>query len=127
MKNIALLFFTIILSVACSDNTSQAKSDEFLVLVPSAFNERLSHEESAQLIDVRTTAEFEKGTIPEAKNYNILDGTFQANLSSLDKSKTVFVFCAKGGRSGKAAALLREKGFKSIIDLQGGYTSWSKQ
>jgi rhodanese-related sulfurtransferase len=47
-------------------------------------------------------------------------------MANLDKSAPVYVFCASGGRSGKASAALRQEGFTTIIDLKGGYNKWPK-
>ena len=58
---------------------------------------------------------------------DLLDGTFEKELNSLDKEKPVLVFCAKGGRSNTAANILVENGFNVVYDLKGGYTSWSQK
>jgi rhodanese-related sulfurtransferase len=34
------------------------------------------------------------------------------------------LFCRSGGRSGEAASLLKEMGFKQVYDLNGGYNAW---
>jgi len=108
---------------SCKPN--QVKKEN-LVLAKEAYQERLASEENPQLIDVRTPEEFQNGFIEGAVNYDFLDGTFQENINKLNPEKTVFIYCAGGGRSAKAASLLKEKGFKSIIDLQGGYSHWKK-
>jgi len=128
MERIRLNLFLSIITYLCISGCSKAQTQEseYLVLEPESFAERLSKEESPQLIDVRTSTEFESGTIDKSINYNILDGTFNASISKLDKEKTVFVFCAKGGRSNKAAAVLKKKGFSSVIDLKGGFESWNR-
>jgi rhodanese-related sulfurtransferase len=95
------------------------------VINPSMFNSKLKEISNKILIDVRTKPEFENGTIEDAINLDILNGDFESELVKLDKSKTIFVFCAKGGRSGKAAKLLEESGFKTIYDLKGGYSNWN--
>jgi phage shock protein E len=52
---------------------------------------------------------------------NCNDAKFEQNLSALDKSKPVFVYCAVGGRSSKAAQVLNKNGFK-VYNLTGaGY------
>ena len=34
------------------------------------------------------------------------------------------IYCASGGRSGKAAKILKKNEFTHIIDLKGGFTAW---
>lgn len=78
-----------------------------------------------QLIDVRTTEEYEAGHIDHAVNYNIINGdTFLIQIQKLDKNQPVYLYCKMGGRSSRAAKLLKEQGFKKIFDYAGGYNDW---
>ena len=124
-KLIKSLFFSCIalFLLACAPSNAQ-QSGEFLILAKQEYQSRLSQESEPQLIDVRTPAEFQAGAIAGAVNLNLLDGTFESSIEQLDPTKTVFVYCAKGGRSGKAATLLKSKGFKSVVDLKDGYSNW---
>ncbi|MEY2800012.1 MAG: hypothetical protein RI934_1000 [Bacteroidota bacterium] len=74
-----------------------------------------------QLIDVRTPQEFSEGHLDGAKNIDITSENFEAEIEKIDKNQALFVYCAIGVRSGRAAAFLRKKGFKNVIDLNGGY------
>lgn len=78
------------------------------------------------LIDVRTPNEFKKGYIQGARLINIFDDAFETQINALDKSKTIYVYCAAGGRSAEAAEMLIKKGFKHVIDLDGGIGSWKR-
>ena len=80
---------------------------------------------NAQLIDVRTEDEFNGGHIKNAKNIDWNGNDFDAQLTSLDKTKPLLVYCLSGGRSKKAAAKLTELGFKEVLELDGGYLAWS--
>jgi rhodanese-related sulfurtransferase len=73
------------------------------------------------ILDVRTALEFAEGHIENAKNIDVSSTTFEAEIEKLDKDQPVFVYCAIGVRSSKAAAILRKKGFKHVFDLDGGY------
>ena len=133
MKNIfyiiSLSFFTL---TACNgiaqkgNSTEQTSNSSYEVLSPAEFKATLEKEETPQLIDVRTAGEFADGTIKGAVNHDFLNGSFQKAMETLDKSKPVYVFCAVGGRSGKASALLQKNGFTQVIDLKGGYNAWPK-
>jgi rhodanese-related sulfurtransferase len=78
-----------------------------------------------QLIDVRTAEEYGSGHIDHAVNYNINNGdTFLIQIQKPDKNKPVYLYCKMGGRSNKAAKLLKEQGFKKVFDYSGGYVDW---
>ena len=80
-----------------------------------------------QLIDVRTPAEFSNGHISEATNINYNDPNFEQKIAELDKSKAVYVYCASGNRSGRAASYLQSQGFKEVYDLKGGISQWGAE
>ena len=80
---------------------------------------------NVQLVDVRTPEEYAAGYIGEAVNYNIIDSeTFLRQIEGLDKEEPVYLYCKMGGRSNRAAILLKEKGFTAIYDYSGGYNDW---
>ena len=49
---------------------------------------------------------------------------FIKHLAELDKNKPVLVYCAIGGRSSKAMAIMKKEGFKEVYNLEGGMTAW---
>lgn len=80
-----------------------------------------------QLVDVRTPAEYNQGHIDDAVNFDVSDTeTFSTQIENLDKGRPVYVYCKKGGRSNKAAEILKTKGFTQIYDYSGGYDDWKK-
>ena len=82
-------------------------------------------QKDVQLIDVRTAEEYEADHIGNAVNFNIIDRkNFVDQIKDLDKAKPVYVYCKIGGRSNRAAKLLKEKGFLEIYDYSGGYNDW---
>lgn len=96
-------------------------------LGPGDFLAKLQSTPGAQLIDVRTAGEVALGMIPECTNFDFGAPDFQAKIAGLDKEKPVFVYCAAGGRSGRAATLMSDLGFKEIYDLEGGFTAYNKE
>ena len=46
------------------------------------------------------------------------------NLAPVDNFWLLFVYCAAGKRSAKAAEILKEKGFKEVYQLKGGLDAW---
>lgn len=94
-------------------------------LAVDAFQKKLSATPQGQLLDVRTSAEYEQGHLVGSTNMDFRDPVFAQKIETLDRSKPVFVYCLSGGRSGQAAKLLAEKGFTEVFDMQGGYMKWS--
>jgi phage shock protein E len=73
-------------------------------------------QEDAQLLDVRTSGEYEKGHIPGSVSAPI--HKVDQYIDQLDPSKPVITYCAMGGRSALAATKLKKRGFK-VVDAQG--------
>jgi rhodanese-related sulfurtransferase len=119
MKHLTIYTLFILLGLACTSTDSQAQTK----LNADAFQQKMS-EKGVQLIDVRTPEEFGSGHLAGAVNYNFNAADFAANMGKLDKNKPVMVYCAAGGRSGRAAQQLQQMGFKQIYDLQGGMGAW---
>jgi len=92
----------------------------------------ISQEESAQiltkeiqLLDVRTPQEYQQGYIDDAVLVNFFDSDFVTKVSTrFDKNKPLYIYCAVGGRSNKAARKLIFEGFESVYDLKGGFNKW---
>lgn len=73
----------------------------------------------ATLLDVRTEAEFKKGTLKNAVNIPL--DSLRERLDELDKNKPVYVFCQVGFRGYVASRILMQKGFREVYNLSGGY------
>ena len=74
-----------------------------------------------ELIDVRTEAEFDRGTIPGAINMPV--DSIRERKSELT-NKNLLVTCQVGQRGHTASLLLKELGFNAV-NLDGGYLLWS--
>ncbi|MBO5847507.1 MAG: rhodanese-like domain-containing protein, partial [Bacteroidales bacterium] len=59
--------------------------------------------DNVQLLDVRTAEEFAQGRIPSAINMDVNAENFDEMIKSLDKNKTVALYCRSGRRSKIAA------------------------
>ena len=89
-------------------------------LTPQEFITKVKTTQNAQLLDVRTPQEWQAGKITSSSCINVNDAAFKQQIEKLDKNKPVFVYCAAGGRSSKAAPILQQAGFKYIYNLTGG-------
>lgn len=74
------------------------------------------------VVDVREPWEYKQGHVPGAKLIPL--GQLAGRLSEIDSEKPVAVICASGSRSQSAAALLGQKGFKTVYNVLGGTAAW---
>jgi rhodanese-related sulfurtransferase len=72
----------------------------------------------AQVVDVRSPEEFQKGHVPGAVNLHIK--TLRENVSALEKGRRIIVYCQVGYRGYLAYRILKQKGF-DVVNLDGGY------
>ncbi|PRY05706.1 phage shock protein E [Pontibacter ummariensis] len=88
-------------------------------LTPAEFiQERMSRK--TVLLDVRTPEEYATGHLDGAENSDFRGGAFAEEMKDWDKDKKYYLYCASGNRSGKAAEMMRQAGFKHIYNI-GGY------
>ena len=87
------------------------------------FQNEIKSNDTADLLDVRTPAEYRSGKIPGAVNIDIMDNNFLKKIHHLDKSKTYYIYCRSGGRSGHACHVMAQEGFK-VANLAGGISTW---
>jgi len=121
MKKIILNSFVIVLLILSACTNGQNTNYQLNV---NEFADKLKQTTDAQLVDVRTPGEFAGGHLLNAINYDWNGNEFEAQTKKLDKQKPVFVYCLSGGRSGSAASNLRNVGFKSVYEMNGGMMKW---
>ena len=84
----------------------------------------IAENSDALILDVRTEGELSGGMLPNAMHIDFYGNDFNDQLSKLDKDKAVFVYCAAGGRSGKAMNMMKKLDFKEVYNLKGGFPTW---
>jgi len=88
--------------------------------------EQLANTEDAVVLDVRTDAEVADGIIANAIHMDIYKGQgFISDIEDLDKSKSYFVYCRSGNRSGQACQIMEQLGFEKAYNLEGGMLEWT--
>lgn len=119
------LYFTLIstFSLAQQNNTGTITES----VDATSFQTKLKETPDAVLVDVRTPQEVAQGKIKGASNIDFNSDDFRKKISALDKNKTYFVYCAKGGRSSQAIDLMSSMGFKNLVNLKGGFTEWKEK
>ena len=119
---LALLSFTFLWAFSC-----HTQQKPFVKKIDKATIQSEVIGKDVQLVDVRTPMEYGQGHIDDAVNFNVNDEGFLSQIETLDKNKPVYLYCKMGGRSNRAAELLKSKGFSQIYDYTGGYTDWSSK
>lgn len=80
----------------------------------------------AQLIDIRSMEEFNRGHLRNALNVDYNTEEFETLMEqSFKKDFPVFIYDFSGGKGALAADYLRKLGFKTVYDLRGGFASWT--
>jgi len=75
-----------------------------------------------EIVDVREPWEYHQGHIPGALLIPL--GQLSMRVNELNPERPVAVICATGNRSQSAAALLGQKGFKTVYNVSGGTSAW---
>jgi rhodanese-related sulfurtransferase len=122
LKNRPLIFLIIcvVFLASCKFGNQQVE------VITSDEMESLLLSESIQLVDVRSFEEFQEKHIKGAQSI-VFDSEFKENISRLDKSKPVAVYCRTGRRSKECSQILMEQGFTKIYDLEGGLEKWEHE
>lgn len=72
-------------------------------------------EQGAQIVDVRSKAEFRSAAHP--KSINIPADQLEQRAKELDPARPVLLCCESGSRSAFAAGILKRQGFKNVHNL----------
>lgn len=110
-----------ILFNSCTNGQSQNTKTN---LSATEFADKMKELPMAPILDVRTPAEFSKGHLVNALNYDWNGNEFQKQIATLDKSKPVFVYCLSGSRSSSATNKMRSDGFTQVYEMDGGIMKW---
>ena len=77
----------------------------------------------AQLIDVREQKDFDAGHILGARN--IPYSQFRQRHKEIRPDLPAYLYDQNGGKSARAALLLKKKGYTKLFQLQGGFRQWT--
>ncbi|MED4400901.1 rhodanese-like domain-containing protein [Metabacillus fastidiosus] len=77
----------------------------------------------AQLIDVREQDEYEGGHILGSRNIPL--SQLRQRYKEIRNDQPVYLYCQNTVRSGRAAQLLKKKGYTNLNTLKGGFKQWT--
>jgi rhodanese-related sulfurtransferase len=116
-----LSIMMLLMATSCKEETNKGE----IKLVTAEEMHTLLQQKDVQLVDVRTPDEYQVGHIKNSQNIDFNSPTFDDDISKLDKTKPVMLYCKGGARSAKCSQKLLEAGFIKIYDLEGGITQWT--
>lgn len=117
MKKVTLTLILIITGIMMFNFLSKQKND--MDISVTEFREKVENN-PGRVIDVRTRAEYEDGHLKITdEQFDWLNGDFHDAVEGMDKSETYYLYCRSGNRSGQAARMMRDKGFKNVYNVGG--------
>src|SRR5881227_245131 len=91
---------------------------------PADLQRRLQSGDKVVVIDVRDPDEYRDGHLEAATNISRGFLEFRVGTAVSDPSTPVVLYCQTGLRSMLAAKALKDLGYSTVINLQGGYQKW---
>ncbi len=91
------------------------------LITPAALDDRLTHGEHIQIIDVRSAKDHAKSHVPGAINIALTD--LRRRVDELDPQQPVVTYCNKGVSGNAAQNVLLALGFRDVMNLSGGNTN----
>ena len=86
----------------------------------------LVNRDNALVVDLRPSADFEKGHVPGAKNVQMSQFDPENKQLAAARALSVVLVCKAGQTSGAAAKRLRKAGFEHVYVLDGGIGAWQQ-
>ena len=126
---LVIMILAMAVAVGCSkkDSTSEetgSETDDKVAEIKTMTGEELQKLNSEKkdeilIIDVRSPEEYKAGHIPNAININIDE--FESRLNEIEDLKDfpIILYCNSGNKSGQAAEILVNNGFKDVTNAQG--------
>ncbi len=90
---------------------------------PATLKAWLENGRGLQIVDARTTLEYQQGTIGSARSAPVIGMPNSVAALDLDLKKPVVLICLSGHRSLPGTRWLRARGFEAY-SLQGGVLAW---
>lgn len=131
MKKLIILLSIGFLALSCDSkkenaevtSTSEAAKPAVTNLEPKLFQEKSTN---GIILDVRTPEEVAAGKISGAITMDFQESDFLSKAKELSKDKEIYIYCAVGGRSSKAAEIFIQEGFTKVYHLSGGINAWAE-
>ena len=126
MRNIKSKLFGILMSLVLilgvTGYAAEKPEQGYIDVSPEVANALIGSIPDLVIIDVSPL--YAKGHIPGAVSHPIGDGSLDAAIPALDKTKTYLVYCHSDSASISGASKLVEAGFEKVFRLEGNFAAW---
>lgn len=103
-------------------------------LTPQQLQDMIEQGSDVLIVDVRESSEHEQGhvkgalLVPRGILEAAADPSYPKQVAELSSARhrPVLLYCATGGRSAMAAAVLQMMGFAEVYSLEGGFAAWEQ-
>ncbi|WP_276496396.1 MBL fold metallo-hydrolase [Pontibacter litorisediminis] len=95
------------------------ETDKIASIPATELAEKFGQDKGIYILDVRKPGEFEAEHLQAAHSAPL--DYLNEHLAELPHDKTLYIHCAGGYRSMIAASILRARGYRDLVDIQGGY------
>ena len=122
-----LIDYEVFCGISNSENSNQSnKNDDKITEIDvHELKARIDRGDNFQLLDVRDEWETQINSIPGAEVIPLAE--IIDRFGELDFHRNYVVHCKMGGRSAKAVSLMKDAGFKSVVNLEGGINAWVEE
>ena len=117
---IGLLIINILILTGCT--TDEKDETSYIDITAAEAKELINNTPELIIIDV--SPNYENGHLPGAVNYYIGDGSLDAAIPTLNKTKPYLVYCHVDSVSINGAQKLIDAGFTTVYRLEGNYQAW---
>ena len=93
-------------------------------IAPATLLAQIEAGEAPLIVDVRTTAEYEAGHVPDAIHIDYRELSQRLDELPADQSTPIVTYCRRGVRAGVAEQTLRSAGYTNVLNLEGDMTAW---
>ena len=122
---VGVLVLVLVLAVAAGCTPGEQQEEEEVSYTD------ISAAEAKQLIDndpevvvIDVSPAYSVGHLPGAVNYYLGDGSLDAAIPTLDKTKTYLVYCHVDSVAIAGAQKLIDADFENVYRLEGNYSAW---
>ena len=128
---IGLIIISILILSGCTDQNTDEQNDNknegqdqnsYVDITASEARDLINNTPDLIIIDV--SPHYDQGHIPGAVNYYLGNGSLDAAIPTLDKTKPYLVYCHVDSVSISGAQKLIDAGFTTVYRLEGNYQAW---
>ena len=118
------LFLALFVIIGLLIGTEVLRKIRGIIAVNPTQATQLINNDDAILLDVRDTADYQSGHLPQA--HHVPQKQLSDRLKELNKykDKPIIVYCRAGNQSVAAGHVLKKAGFETVYTLSGGITAW---